>query len=425
MPRPPTTGARHDDAYTHIEECWGFDANPFPGEAVSSSADEPHSAEVFPHEELEFRTKVVRGALQGGRKMTHLWSIGPFGGDTGFGKTALMRATAREINSDWGAAVQAQIGLKPERAKRIAAGFAEVNQQGRNGLYPVTFAAVQNMATGPLAIFPQAHEEIVSSRVGDDTAAIIHELSETRLAIAPSGPPLRPDLLDAFAAGPDDFAYMLSEVSEASQVRSGIQYFAFAFFALAAAGTEKCFIMIDQLEDLGKKGALSAAKRRREIGRIRDLLKIEPYAGCSISPSRSTRPQRTSSNPTGTRIACLASTPQAPTLPPWWSSGDSRGRPGRGPTQGLDGAPPPAGGDDDITPFTPDALTALRTHSEGRPGYTLRHANEVFMAAAEKQLGSIDGAFVNAHLGGAPAGRMGVIEARRRAPGSIAEDLLG
>ena len=36
--------------------------------------------------------------------------------------------------------------------------------------------------------------------------------------------------------------------------------------------------MIDQLEDLGKKGALSAAKRRREIGRIRDMLEIEPFA---------------------------------------------------------------------------------------------------------------------------------------------------
>ena len=71
---------------------------------------------------------------------------------------------------------------------------------------------------------------------------------------------------------------MLSTVSEATQVRSGIQYFAFALIALAAAGVEKCFVMIDQLEDLGKKGALTAAKRRREIGRIRDLLEIEPYA---------------------------------------------------------------------------------------------------------------------------------------------------
>src|SRR4051794_41978811 len=130
------------DAYTHIEECWGYDGNPFPGEAVSSSAEEPHSPEVFPHEEMEFRTKVVRGALQGGRKITHLWSIGPFGGDTGFGKTSLMRAATREINADWGDQVQEQVGIKAERRKPIAAGFAEVNQQSRNGLYPVAFAVV-------------------------------------------------------------------------------------------------------------------------------------------------------------------------------------------------------------------------------------------------------------------------------------------
>lgn len=158
----------------------------------------------------------MRGALQGGRKMTHLWSIGPFGGDTGFGKTSLMRATAREINADWGAAVQLQVGIKPERAKKIAAGFAEVNQHSRNGLYPVTFAVVQNMAAGPLAIIPQARALIIE-RVGDDASTIIRELNNTRLAIAPSGPPLRPDLLNAFAAGPDEFAHMLSTVSEATQ----------------------------------------------------------------------------------------------------------------------------------------------------------------------------------------------------------------
>jgi hypothetical protein len=85
-----------------------------------------------------------------------------------------------------------------------------------------------------------------------------------------------------------------------------------------------------------------------------------------------------------------------------------------------------SGGDDDITPFTPDALSALRTHSEGRPGYTLRHANEVFMAAAEKQLGAIDGAFIDAHLGGnaLPAAAGVRVSDDGAAPGSIADDLL-
>lgn len=414
------------DAYTHIEECWGYDGNPFPGEGVSSSALEPHSPEVFPEEEVEFRTKVVRGALQGGRKMTHLWSIGPFGGDTGFGKTALMRAVVREINVDWGSAVQAQVGIKPERIRRVTAGFAEVNQQGRNGLYPVMFAVAQNMASGPLAILPQARDEIIA-QFGNDRDAIVGALIDTRLRIAPSGPPLRPDLLHAFAEGMDEFTYELSDVSEAMQVRSGIQYFAFVLIVLAAAGAEKCFVMIDQLEDLGKKGALTAAKRRREIGRIRDLLEIEPYASllhlsftfhqaaANILESDWEANRLPSFEPTSANAAALVvlrglhDDEQVEALLKAWMEPHRL-----------------SGGDDDITPFTPDALTALRTHSEGRPGYTLRHANEVFMAAAEKQLGTIDSAFIDRHLAGntLPGGARAATRDDATAPGSIADELL-
>ncbi len=412
------------DAYTHMEECWGLERNPFPGEAVSSSPDEPHSPEVFPEEELEFRTKVVRGALQGGRKMTHLWSIGPLGSDTGFGKTSLMRATAREINVDWGATVQTQIGVKQERVKRIAAGFAEVNQQSRNGLYPVAFAVVQNMTSGRLAILPQAREAILAKLDGDD-GAIARELNDTRLRIAPSGPPLRPDMVAAFMAGADEFAHALSGISEATQVRSGIQYLAFALVVLAAADVERCFVMIDQLEDLGKRGALSAAKRRREIGRIRDLLEIEPYAGmlhlsftfhqaaATILESDWEANRLPSFEPTSGNAAAvvvlrgLQEDEQVEALLKAWMD--------------------PCRIDENVngvSPFTPDALAALRAHSEGRPGYTLRHANEVLQAAADKQIGSIDANFVNDHLGsdGLPAPPDGL--GGEVAPGSIAEDLL-
>jgi hypothetical protein len=414
------------DAYTHIEECWGFNGNPFPGEAIASSADEPYSPEVFPEEELEFRTKVVRGALQGGRKMTHLWSIGPFGGDTGFGKTSLMRAAVREINADWGTNVQHQVGIRPERTKKIAAGFAEVNEQSRFGLFPVTFAVVQSMAAGPLAIIPQARA-VITGRVGDDAGAITRELSSVRLTTAPSGPPLRADLLSAFAAGSDEFAYMLGEVSEAMQVRSGIQYFAFALIVLAAAGIEKCFVMIDQLEDLGKKGALSSGKRRREIGRIRDLLEIEPYArllhlsftfhqaAATILESDWEANRLPSFEPTSANgsavvvLRGLREDDQVEALLRAWME-----------PHHLDGTAT------DTSPFTADALAALRRHSEGRPGYTLRHANEVFMAAAEQRLGAIDGAFVDAHLGGRALPGLARVAAGAddATPSSIADDLL-
>jgi len=56
------------DPYAHIEEAFGLDENPFPAEGVSSgSEDEQYSADVFPDETREFRTKIIRGGLQGGR----------------------------------------------------------------------------------------------------------------------------------------------------------------------------------------------------------------------------------------------------------------------------------------------------------------------------------------------------------------------
>lgn len=412
------------NAYTHIEECWSLDANPFPGEAVSSSADEPHSQEVFPEEELEFRTKVVRGALQGGRKMTHLWSFGPVGSDTGFGKTALMRATTRAINTDWGTSVQTEIGIKPDQQRKIAAGFAEVNQQSRNGLYPVTVAMVQGMANGPLAILPQAREAIVARAEREETT-VAQLLSDTRLRVSPTGPPLRADLLAAFSEGFEPFAYVLSEISEAMQVRSGIQYFAFALNVLAAAEVEKFFAMFDQLEDLGKRGALTAAKRRREIGRIRDLLEIEPYAGilhlsftfhqaaARILETDWEANRLPSFEPTSANAAAvvllkgLQEDDQVEALLRAWMDPHRMGE-----------------HEGEVVPFTRDALAALRAHSEGRPGYALRYANETLQAAAEKQLGSIDGAFVDEHLSGGELTAPPAAASDEVTPGSIAEDLL-
>ena len=68
----------------------------------------------------------------------------------------------------------------------------------------------------------------------------------------------------------------LGKVSNASQIRSGLHYLDFTMIALAAAGVRKVFLMIDQLEDLATNKSLSSARRRREIGRIRDLMENEP-----------------------------------------------------------------------------------------------------------------------------------------------------
>ena len=132
--------------YQHMEEAWGLDQNPFPHSAISGGWTDPYSSEVFPDEEAEFFSKTVRGALQGNRQVGFLWSKGP-GGDTGYGKTALMRESVRKINADFGRQVEAATGMRDERIVPIAASFSELNTMNRTGLYPVLFNAVAGMAT--------------------------------------------------------------------------------------------------------------------------------------------------------------------------------------------------------------------------------------------------------------------------------------
>src|SRR5262249_18085100 len=98
------------DPHTHMEEAWKLDGNPFPPEGIGRPGrNEPFSPHVFPDETADFKRKLVRGAIQGRRGVGFLWSRGP-GGDTGYGKTTLMEAAAREINADLGQKVLLESG---------------------------------------------------------------------------------------------------------------------------------------------------------------------------------------------------------------------------------------------------------------------------------------------------------------------------
>jgi hypothetical protein len=390
------------DPYTHMEEAFGLDENPFPAEGISSGAEtERYSDLVFPEETHEFRLKMIRGGLQGGRKTGFLWSMSPTGEDTGFGKTTLMRNTARAINSDFGAAVQENLGIKPERIKPIVATFAELNEQSRNGLYPVLFAATQNLAAGPDAVMPAIRHELLA-KADNDKDRMRDMITETQMQVAPSGQALRPDMLEAFVEDDAGLAELLAGVSDASRLRNGIQYFTGALYILAAAGIAKVFQMIDQLEDLGKKGALSAAKRRREIGRIRDMLEIEPFASrlhmsftfhqaaaqnleqdwqANRLPSFDTNPANASAVVV---LRGLQTDEQAEELLKVWME----------PVRNEHAGPSP------ISPFTPDVLGVLRSVSQGRAGMLLNRASELLYAGAEAQVGQIDGAFARQHFAG-------------------------
>jgi hypothetical protein len=390
------------DPYAHIEEAFGLDENPFPAEGISSGSDtERYSEQVFPEETREFRMKVIRGGLQGGRKTGFLWSMSPIGEDTGFGKTTMMRATVHAINGDFGDSVQESLGIKSERRKKIVGAFAELNEQLRNGLYPVLFAATQNMASGRDAVLGTARE-VLLERANGDVEQAWDLVTDAQLKLAPSGQALRPDLLEAFFQGPSELAEMLADVSDAARLRNGVQYFTGALYILAGAGVEKVFLMLDQLEDLGKKGALTAAKRRREIGRIRDLLEIEPFA--SRLHMSFTFHEAAASNLEGDWYANrlpsfdhggansaaavvlrgLRDDDQVEELLKVWME----------PKRNEHAGPSP------ISPFTQDVRGVLLSVSQGRPGILLNRGNELIWAGAEAQVGEIDGAFAREHFRG-------------------------
>ncbi len=389
--------------YDHIEETWSLDSNPFPHSSISSGGSEPYSEEVFPAETQEFRSKVVRGAIQGNRSMAFLWSKGR-AGDTGYGKTSLMRDTVKHINSgDWGEAVQLSTGLRPERTLRIAAAYSELNTMARTGLYPVLYNAVLSMAVGDHPPLLLAREAIIEQLGSDSPDAIEDALSDARRRIAPTGPPLRVDVRECFAAAPDELADFLGDqISGTAQLRSGIEFLNFALIALGAAGVSKVFLMIDQLEDLATNKALAASKRRREIGRIRDLLETQPYASMlhqtftfHATAARAldsyweqNRLPSFEDNPANqaavTVLRGLRDDDQVEILLKTWMEPHRIGEV-----------------DDELVPFERDALSVLLQVSQGRPGILLNRANELFDAAATAMVGRIDGAFAREHFKGA------------------------
>ncbi len=186
-----------------------------------------------------------------------------------------MRESVRKINTDFGKQVEAATGMRENRLIPIAAGFSELNTMNRTGLYPVLFNAVIGMATDAKAPLLRARE-LICTAIGDDAPEKVRaKLAETRLAIAPTSPALRPDLLQVFAETPDEVPSFLGRVSTASQIRNGLQYLDFAMIAFAAAGVRKVFLMVDQLEDL-------ATVARGQGGNARSgesaTWETEPYA---------------------------------------------------------------------------------------------------------------------------------------------------
>ncbi len=393
------------DPYTHMEEAWKLDRNPFPPEGIRRPGlKEPFSPNVFPDETADLKRKLVRGAIQGQRGVGFLWSRGP-GGDTGYGKTTLMEAAARDINADLGERVLLESGMRPARLIPIAAVYANLNSLDAAGLYPVLFQAVIDAATSPREGKPALADRLrgrIVDAVGNEAHKLEAAIRSAYLRVAPGGAPLRSELVNAFVAGgASDLHQQLAQVSQASRLRSGLQYLDFLMAVLAAAEVDHLYLFVDQLEDLAINKSITSAKRSREIGRIRDLLESEPYASrahwvftfhnsAAIVLERfwqQNRLPRFEIAPDNTAsvvvLRGLSNDDQVAELLKVYLEEDR-----------LEPV------EDELLPFKPDALTVLREVAQARVGIVLSLAHELLNAAAERGRGQIDGEFAQQYFQG-------------------------
>jgi hypothetical protein len=387
----------------HRQTAWSMRRNPLPTEAMGRD-EYPYSEIAFADAIGQFCDKVLVGGLVPQRQIGFLYSRNAHGGeDTGFGKSATMMHVRTAVNDDLGAGLLRGL-VDEDELIPIGAAYASFNVKERAGYYPVLAQAVFDAATnGDKPLLAHAHELLVAEHGSFDSdlkAAIF--ASQVKLGVS-----LRPATVDAFiGGGAAGVAADITAVSEATKLRSGLQWLHFLVVTMHAAGIRRLFLFIDQLEDLATNKSKSRAMRYREIGRIRDLLEDEPtrsmmhttftmHDTAAFELDEFWRPHRLPSyelqKANMGQIVLLEGLTRdedaAEALGAWLSE------------QRLDGF-----SGDPWFPFEMSAVRELRTSVENRVGPFLTAAAKVFDAAEADKLPVIEQDYVRAVLseGAAP-----------------------
>ena len=193
------------DPYTHMEEAWKLDGNPFPprasGGLARTSRSRPTSSPTRP------RTSSASSSAarsRGQRSVGFLWSRGP-GGDTGYGKTTLMEAAAREINVDLGETVLLESGMKPRAADADRGRLHEPQQPRRCRALPGPLPGRDRR--GDARRRRRSGRSSTSSGIGSSTPSATTRTrsrapsARRTCASRPAGRRLRPELVNAFVSG--------------------------------------------------------------------------------------------------------------------------------------------------------------------------------------------------------------------------------
>ena len=337
-----------------------------------------------------------------------------------------MREITNEVNRDLGVDTLTRAGVHEARRVPIAAAFSNLNNLDASGLYPVLFNAVLDLTRSPDQrdpVFDQARARILGEPGTTSPDDVYQHVIDTWLRICGTAPPLRPEIVRAFAEeGSQGLRSALAGVSSTARLRSGLHYLNFALAALAAAGIDHLHLMIDQLEDLATTRTITAAKRSREIGRIRDMLEGPPYANRVHFVF--------TFHNSAARV--LERFWEANRLPPFEVSPSNaasvvvlRGLNDDTQVSDLlrvylnerrDGPV-----EDESLPFDSAAITALRRVSDGRVGILLNRARELLEFAAEQGVPRITSDFADGFFAG--TNTSGTDPVRHDAPSSEESDI--
>ena len=139
------------------------------------------------------------------------------------------------INEDLGHSLL-ENAVEADELVPVGVAYASFNDHQRTGFYPVLVAATLGAAmTGEVPLLEHAHTRIIS-RIGDDSPEAVHNAiiaSQLRFGIS-----LRPSTVDAFCrGGAAGIANDITATSDATKLRSGIQWLQFLLVALNAART--------------------------------------------------------------------------------------------------------------------------------------------------------------------------------------------
>jgi hypothetical protein len=283
-----------------IREQYRYRLNPYPSQAVLQygSPDPRENGDLFnkdvaPAAYEEAVDKFIVRPLDSGSKFHFLWSLGEHDGARGFGKSALLRHLAHEVNSDLGQSLLRSHGFDDQEAADtpILAALGSFDTTSAQTLSAVCLQHAGSIAlpndrpgTAPLEV---VHAAIVrrlncASNIQDAEAqvdAICNLIEETYLSIR--GKTLgRPDRQFVGMFADSDWRRLAAYVRGAT-ANDGFKLLNTIFVVARAAGVKRVFLFTDQVEDFANVDT-SRKRRHLEVERFRDLsIEAQPFGEMS------------------------------------------------------------------------------------------------------------------------------------------------